>query len=59
MLQFEELRRKTIETKKENLMEEKEYQRNLQHLQTQLEIAREHRKSMDPTSVKKKLEDYE
>ncbi len=40
-------------------MEDKEYQRNLQHLQAQLEMAQEHRKSLDPARIKKKLEDYE
>ncbi len=34
LLQFEELRRKTIEVEKEKLVEDKkEYQRTLQHLQ--------------------------
>ncbi len=37
----------------------KEYQRNLQHLQAQLEMAQEQRKSLDLASVKKKLEDCE
>jgi hypothetical protein len=33
LLQFEEFRRKTIEVKKEKLLQErKEYQRNFQHL---------------------------
>ncbi len=40
-------------------MEDKEYQRNLQLLQTQLQMAQEQKKSQDPTSVKKILEDYE
>ncbi len=39
--------------------DKKEYQRILQHLQAQLERAHEHRKSLDPTSIKKKLDDYE
>ncbi len=39
--------------------EKKDYQRNLQQLQVQLEIAWEHRNSLDPISVKKRLEDYE
>ncbi len=39
--------------------DKKEYQRNLQHHQTQLEMAEEHKKSLDPTNVKKTLEDYE
>ncbi len=39
LLQYKELRRKTIEAKKEKLLEEKEYQINLQHLQAQLEMA--------------------
>jgi hypothetical protein len=32
MLQFEELKRKIIEVEREHLMEDKEYQRTLQHL---------------------------
>jgi hypothetical protein len=40
-------------------MEDKEYERTLQHLQAQVERAQERRKSLDPTSIKKKLEDYE
>ncbi len=39
--------------------EEKEYQINLQHMQAQLEMAHEQRKSMDLASVKKILKDYE
>ncbi len=42
LLQYEELERKTIKLKREKLMEEKkEYQRNPQHLQAQLEITKE------------------
>ncbi len=37
LLQSEELRRKTTKVKKQQLMEDKEYQRTLQHLQAQLE----------------------
>ncbi len=60
LLNSEELGRKTIEAKKEKLVEEKkEYQRNQKQLQAQLESAQEHRKSLDPASVKKRLEDYE
>ncbi len=40
-------------------MEDKEYKRNLQHLQAQLEMAQEQRKSLDLVGVKKRLEDYE
>ncbi len=32
---------------------------NLQHLQAQLEMAQEQMKSLNPTSVKKRLKDYE
>jgi hypothetical protein len=39
--------------------EKKKCQNNLQHLQAQLEITKEQRKSMDPTGVKKRLKDYE
>ncbi len=39
--------------------DKKEYQRNLQHLQAQLQMAQEQKKSLDPTGVKKRLEDYE
>ncbi len=37
MLQFEELKRKTTEVERKQLMDGKEYQRTLQHLQAQLE----------------------
>ncbi len=40
-------------------MEDKEYEKTLQHLQAQLEKAHEQRKSLDLVSIKKKLEDYE
>ncbi len=40
-------------------MEDKEYKRNLQPLQAQLEMAQEQKESQNPTSVKKRLEDYE
>jgi hypothetical protein len=33
MLQYEEFKRNIVEAKREKLMEEKEYQRNLQQLQ--------------------------
>jgi hypothetical protein len=46
LLQSKELRRKTIEAEKKKLLEKKEYQRNLQHLQAQLEMAQEQRKSL-------------
>ncbi len=39
--------------------DKKKYQRTLQHLQAQLEMAQEQRKSLDLTNVEKKLEDYE
>ncbi len=39
--------------------DKKEYHITLQHLQAQLERAHEQRKSLDPASIKKKLEDYE
>ncbi len=39
--------------------DKKEYQKPLEHLQAQLERAQEQRKSLDPTSIKKRLEDYE
>jgi hypothetical protein len=32
---------------------------NFQHLQAQLEMAQEHRKSLNLTNVKKRLKDYE
>ncbi len=60
LLQSKELRRKTIEAKREQLMEDqKEYQKPLQHPQAQLERAYKQNKSLDPTSIKKRLEDYE
>ncbi len=59
LLQFKELRGKTTEGEKEKLMEDKEYQRTLQHPQAQLERAQEQRKSLDPIGIKKRLEDYE
>ncbi len=40
-------------------MEDKEYQRILQHLQAQLQRAHEQKKSLDLVGIKKKLEDYE
>ncbi len=40
-------------------MEDNEYQRNLQYLQAQLEMAQEQKKSLNPIGVKKILEDYE
>jgi phosphopantetheine adenylyltransferase len=52
-------KKKTTEAKKEKLLEEKEYQMNLQHLQAQLEMAQEQRKSLNPTNVKEILKDYE
>ncbi len=51
--------RNTTKVEKENLMEDKEYKKNLQHLQAKLEMAQEHRKSLDPIGVKKRLDDYE
>ncbi len=59
LLQFKKLERKTIEVERENLMEEKKCQNNLQYLQAQLEITKEHKKIMDPIGVKKRLKDYE
>ncbi len=59
LLQSKELKRKTTKVEKEKFLEEKEYQRNLQHLQAQLEMAQEQRKSLDPTGIENKLEDYE
>ncbi len=56
----EEFKRKTKKVEKEKLMEDKKkYQRTLQHLQAQLEMAQERKKSLDLASVKKKLKDYE
>ncbi len=40
-------------------MEDKEYQRNLQNLQAQLKMTWEQKKNLDPTNVKKRLEEYE
>ncbi len=40
-------------------MEEKEYQRNLQQLQAQLDIAKEWKNSLDLVNVKKRMKDYE
>ncbi len=37
----------------------KECHRLLQHLQAQLEKAQEQKKNVDPTGMKKRLEDYE
>ncbi len=59
LLQFEEFKRKTTEVEREQFMENKEYQRTLQHLQTQLERAKEENKSLDLVDIKKRLEDYE
>ncbi len=60
LLNFEQLKRKTIAAEKEKLVEEnKEYQRNLQPLQAQVEVAQEQKKSLDPTGLKQRLEDYE
>ncbi len=39
--------------------DKKKYQKNLQDLQAQQEIAYEYKKSMDPTGVKKRIDDYE
>jgi hypothetical protein len=39
LLQFEKIKRKTKEVEREKLMEDKEYKRNLQCLQAQLEMA--------------------
>ncbi len=39
--------------------ERKDYQMNLQHLQAQLEMAQEQKKSLNSTNVKKRLKDYE
>ncbi len=58
LLQFEKLRRKTTKVEREQLMEDNEYQRTLQHLQTQLERAQEQRKSLDLANIKKRMEDY-
>ncbi len=56
MLQSEELRRKATKAKKTKLLEEtKEYQKYVEHLQTQFKMAQEQRKSLDPTGVKKKI----
>ncbi len=60
LLKFEEFKRKTKKVEKEKLMEDKKkYQRTLQHLQAQLEMVQEQKKSLDLASVKKKLKDYE
>ncbi len=60
LLQSKDLRRKIVEVEREQFMEDnKEYQKTLQHLQAQLERAQEQGKSLDPISIKKRLEDYE
>ncbi len=59
LLQSKGLRRKTTKVDKQKLLEEKEYQMNLQHLQTQLEMAQKHWKNLNLASVKKRIEDYE
>ncbi len=59
LLQFEELKRKTIEVEKDKLLKEKEYQMNLQYLQAKLEMAQEQKNSLNLAGVKKRLEDYE
>ncbi len=60
MLNFEKHRRKITQVEKEKLVEgNKEYQMNLKQLHAQLETTHEQRKSLDPISVKKRLEDYE
>ncbi len=53
LVNSEDLRRKTINAKKKKLMEEKEYQKKLQQLQAQLEIAEEQKKSLDLMVLKK------
>jgi hypothetical protein len=58
LLQFEKLRRKVAKADKKKLEENKEYQMNLQHLQAQLEMAQEHKKSLNPSGVKKRPKDY-
>ncbi len=60
LLQSKGLKRKTIKVERKQLMEDnKEYKKKLQHLQTQLKRAREQNKNLDPTGIKKRLEDYE
>ncbi len=60
LLQSKELKIKTVEIKRKQLMEDKkEYQKTLQHLQAQLERAQEQKKSFDLVGIKKRLEDYE
>jgi hypothetical protein len=41
------------------LEEKKEYQRNMQYLQSKLEMAQEQTKNLNLIGVKKRLEDYE
>ncbi len=60
LLQSKKLGINITKAKKEKLLEErKECQKNLQHLQAQLDMEQEQRKSLDLVGVKKKLEDYE
>ncbi len=59
LLQFEKIKIKTTKVEKKKLLEEKEYPMNLQHLQTQLEMAQEQKKSLNAVGVKKRLRDYE
>ncbi len=59
LLQSKELKRKTSKVERKQFMEDKEYQRTLQHMQTQLERAQEQKKSLDLIGIKKRLKDYE
>ncbi len=59
LLQFEKIKIKTTKVEKKKLLKEKEYLMNLQHLQTQLEMAQEQKKSLNAVGVKKRLKDYE
>ncbi len=59
LLQSEELKRKIVEAKREKLMEEKEYKKKSTTIASIVGDCIRTRKNMDPTSVKKTLEDYE
>ncbi len=54
MFNYQEIRRRTLEAKIENLVEKnKEHWRNLQQLQAQFESVNERKKSLDLVCVKK------
>ncbi len=52
-VEFRRAQKKDNKGKKKTLMEEKQYQNNLQQLQTQLEIAEEQKKSLDLMVLRK------